>query len=163
MDKIRVILILFHILITVFLIYQRHPADSPAHKSSETENQISSVIVYINDSFRITFYHVSCIIAIWYSRRHAAGMIRATGVLLIGEFLEILSITIKHLLETDHISHTELVFDILYFWLFLGAIGLTYRLAKAISKFHKDLLQIELLHTTTGDLSVGGGGEFSLV
>lgn len=143
-------------------MYHLHPKVSDIAKSSENEKQISFMIVYLNDLFRIAFYHSSCIIAIWYSRRYAAGMIRATGVLLIGEFLEIFSITIRHLVETHEIPHGEFIFDIIYVCLFIGAMFLTYRLAKRISKFNKDLMQVELL-TTMSDLSIDGRGEFALV
>ncbi len=145
-------------------MYHLHPKASKVAKASESEQRISFMIVYVSDLFRIGFYHSSCILAIWYSRRYAAGMIRATGVLLIGEFLEIFSITIRHLVETHEISRTELIFDVLYVWLFIGAMFLTYRLAKIISKLNKDLMQVELLTTTTmSDLAIDGRGEFALV
>jgi hypothetical protein len=163
MDNIRFILIILHVLITIFFIYNLHPHLSLMANESKNEKQISSTIKYINDSFRISFYHSWCIIAIWYSRRYAAGMIRATGVLLIGEFLEILTIVIQHMVEANKILPTELVFDIIYVWLFFAAIILTYRLAKKISNYQKDLMQLELLATTTSDLAMSGGGEFALV
>lgn len=160
MDKIRLALIVLHVLITIFHLYSKM---SHTTESSETERQISSVIVYMNDLFRVSFYHSSCIIAIWFSRRYAAGVIRATGVLLIGEFCDVLAMTIKHLLDTRKLSHVELIFMI-YTCLFLGAIVLTHRLAKTISKLHKDLMQLELLTTTSAnDMAMDGRGDFALV
>jgi hypothetical protein len=164
MGNIRLILIILHILITIFLIYNLHPDLSLVANASKIEKQISSIIAYTNNLFRISFYHSSCIIAIWYSRRYAAGMIRATGVLLIGEFLQIISLAIQHIVETHHIPIGEIIFDVIYVWLFLGAIILTFQLANKISKHHKDLMKLELITTNTNDMSVDGcGGEFSLV
>jgi len=164
MGNIRLILIILHILITIFLIYNLHPDLSLVANASKIEKQISSIIAYTNNLFRISFYHSSCIIAIWYSRRYAAGMIRATGVLLIGEFLQIISLAIQHIVETHHIPIGEIIFDVIYVWLFLGAIILTFQLANKISKYHKDLMKLELITTNTNDMSVDGcGGEFSLV
>jgi hypothetical protein len=164
MDKIRLILIISHVLIPIFLMYHLHPKVLGVGKPSETERRVSLMIVYLNDLFRIALYHSSCIIAIWYSGRYAAAMIRATGVLLIGEFFEMFSTSILHLVEIHKITHGELVFDGLYVCLFFGAIILTYRLAKKISKFNKDSMHAELLTTTTmSDLEIDGQGEFSLV
>jgi hypothetical protein len=163
MDNIRFVLIILHVLITIFFIYNLDPHSSVIANESKSEKKISSTIKYIINSFRTSFYHSWCIIAIWYSRRYAAGMIRATGVLLIGEFLEILTMIIQHMVEANKIHPTELVFDIIYVWLFLAAIILTYRLAKKISNYQKDLMQLELLTTTTSDLAMSGGGEFALV
>jgi hypothetical protein len=164
MDKIRLILIILHVLITIFLFYNLHPHISNTANASETEKKISSIIGYINDIFRIGFYHSSCIIAIWYSRRYAAGMIRATGVLLIGEFLQILSLTIQHMVESHHILLGEIIFDVIYVWLFIISIILTFRLAKIISYYHKDLTRLELIATTSNEMLIDReGGEFSLV
>lgn len=164
MDKIRLALIVLHVLITIFLFFHFHPKVSHMAKSSETERQISSVIVYMNDLFRVCFYHSSCIIAIWFSRRYAAGVIRATGVLLIGEFCDVFAMTMKHLFDTHEISHAELVFDVIYIWLFLGAIVLTHRLARTISKLHKDRMQLELLTTASAiDVAMDERGDFALV
>jgi len=164
MDKIRFTLIIIHILITIFLIYNFYPHKSLMENASHNEKQISLIIGYINDSLRITLYHSSCIIAIWYSRRYAAGMIRATGVLLIGEFLQILSFTIQHMVERHHIYVGEIIFDVIYVWLFIISIILTFRLAKKISNYHKDLMRLELISTTSNQMLMDeGGGEFSLV
>ena len=164
MDRLRLALIVLHVLITIFLCYHSHPKAFHLAKSTHTERQISSVIVYLNDLFRIALYHSSCIIAIWYSRRYAAGVIRATGVLLIGEFLDVFAMTIKHLIDTHHILPIELAFDVIYVWLFLGGIVLTHRLAKNITKFHHDLMQLELLTTTTANnIAMDGRGDFAVV
>ncbi len=164
MDNIRLILIALHVLITIFLMYHLHPKLPESAKPQENEKRLSNMIVYLTDLFRIAFYHSSCILAIWYSRRYAAGMIRATGVLLIGEFLEVFAMTIQHLVEKHEMHRTELIFDLIYVWLFIGALYLTYRLAKTISKLNKDLMQVELLTTTTmNDIPIDGRGDFSLV
>lgn len=167
MDNTRLILIILHVLITIFLIYNLHHHLPAVGKSKESAKQISSIIAYINDLFRISFYHSSCILAIYYSRRYAAGMIRATGVLLIGEFLQILTLVIQHMAETHHIPIGDLLVHIIYVWLFFFAIILTYQLAKKISKRHKDLMQVELLTTTTSDMFMDEGGdrrgEFAIV
>jgi len=163
MDNIRLALIIFHVLITIFLFYNLHPHSSRVANAPKTENQISSIIAFINNVFRISLYHSSCIIAIWYSRRYAAGMIRATGILLIGEFLEILTAVIQHMVESHLIPASELVFDVIYVWLFVGAIILTYQLAKKISNYHKDLMHLELLTIAASDISMDNRGEFSLI
>lgn len=168
MDNNRIILIVLHVLITIFLIYNLHHHLPVVGKTTDKEKQVASMIAYINDLFRISFYHSSCILAIWYSRRYAAGLIRATGVLLIGEFLQVITLVIQHMAETHHIPIGELIFHVIYVWLFFIAIILTYKLAKKISNYHKDLMQLELLTTTSSDMFNDDdgrerGGEFSLV
>lgn len=164
MDKLRLALIVLHVLITIFLCYHLHPKVVHTKKSTHTAQRTPSVLVYLNDLFRVAFYHSSCIIGIWFSRRYAAGVVRATGVLLIGEFFDVFVMTIKHLVVDHDIHRVELIFDVIYVWLFFAAIFLTYRLAKNITKFHQDLMRSELLTTTTArNLSMDERGDFALV
>ena len=163
MANIRIILIVLHVLITCFLIYDLHPHLTKLAKPSDHEQQISSIIGYINNLFRIALYHSSCIIAIWYSRRYAAGLIGATGVLLIGELLETITIAVRHTVERHDMHAFELVLAVIYVWICISAIIITFRLAKQISNHQKDLMQVELLTTTTDEEVMNGGGHLSLV
>ena len=157
----RPILIVFHVFITIFLIYNLHPK---AYLVSQNEKQLSSVFIYINDIVRIGIYHTSCIIALWYSHRYASGMIYATGVLLFGEFFQVFAYSIEHLIEHHAFTVAEIVFDVIAIWLFLPALYLTYRFGKEISIYQRDLLKHEMLRTqTNSNLIVDGQGEFSLV
>jgi hypothetical protein len=163
MINIRIILISLHVLITVFLAYNHHDRLTHVPKGKTPEQQISSLIGYVNHLFCIVLYHFSCIIAIWYSRRYASGLIRATGILLIGEFLQVITITVQDVVESHRIPAVEIVLDVIYIWLFVVAMIITFRLAKKIAKHQKDLMQVELLTTTVSESAMDDGGNFSLV
>lgn len=164
MDNLRFGLIISHVFITIFLVYNLHPHLTFAENETKLEKQISSIIEFLSNLFRISLYHSSCIIAIWYSRRYSSGMIRATGVLLIGEFIQVFTLAMQHMIETHAIPMIELILDVIYVWLCLITIILTFRLARKISKYNKDLMHLELI-TTTSEVSIDGrgDGEFSCV
>ncbi|CAF0803067.1 unnamed protein product [Rotaria sp. Silwood1] len=163
MKNIRCILISLHVLLTIFLIYNLHPHLSLVENSFKHDKQVSSIIHYITGLFYISLYHSSCIIAIWYSDCHSAGIIRATGILLIGEFLQMISTAIQHIVETCHTIAGELFFNIITLLIFVTAIIITFMLAKKISQHEQDLMQAELLTTTFSEISMNNGGDFSLV
>lgn len=147
MENIRLTLIFLHVVMTIFLIYTVHP-QLPIDRSLVTPTKhVLAVLNYISDLFRISIYHSSCIIALWYSRRRRASLIYATGILLLGELLQIITVVIQHLVEEDHNSPGELAFDIINIFLFLASIIITFKLAE-ISKSQIDAMQLQLLPTT---------------
>ncbi|CAF1116740.1 unnamed protein product [Rotaria sordida] len=148
MKNIRLILVTLHVLITIFLIYNPHFHLSFVVNSLNYEKQISFIIHYIINLFCISFYHSSCIIAIWYSHRYSTRIIGATGILLIGEFLQLIAKIIQHKIEIQHILVGELFINILTLLLFLTAIIITFMLAKKISQHEKDFMRVELLTNT---------------
>ncbi|CAF2313456.1 unnamed protein product [Rotaria sp. Silwood2] len=163
MENIRLILISLHVFITISLIYNLHVHSSLVKNSLTHDKQVSSIIHYITGLFHISLFHSLCIIAIWYSRRYSARIIRATGILLIGESLQLIATAIQHSVETHHIAAGELFFYIISLLLFLTAIIITFLLAKKVSEHEKDLMKTALLTTTISEISIDDGGGFSLV
>ncbi|CAF1187131.1 unnamed protein product [Adineta steineri] len=162
MAKIRLTLILLHVFITIFLIYSLHPHLSRTSNESNTEKQISSIIGYLNHLFCTTFYHSLCILALWLRHRYDAGLIRATGVLLIGELLQTFTVIVQHALDTKPIPRPELFLDVICVWIFLAAILLTFHLAKKVSKYEQHTLKFESIQTRANEESTDGRGDFSL-
>jgi hypothetical protein len=75
-------------------------------------------------------------------------VIRATGILLIGEFLHFFAVVIREAVEIDHASTKDLVLSIINVSVHIAAIIITFRLATKISKHKKDSMRFELLTTT---------------
>ncbi|CAF1289334.1 unnamed protein product [Rotaria magnacalcarata] len=163
MENIRLILILLHALITIFLICNLYFYLSCVGNSSKYIKQSSLIITCISDIFRISLYHSSCVIAILSSRRYGAGMICGTGILLIGELLQITTMAIQQIIEKHDIGIGQLLFYFINLCVILAAMILTFRLAKKIFKHQKDLMQVELLATSVSEASMSGEGEFSIV
>lgn len=163
MENLRLILIIFHVLIAVVVVYRLHPYHTLIDRSPKLSKHTSEVLGLINELVRTALYHTASIIAIIYSRRYGAGMIRATGILIIGELLQFITILVQHIVEQVHVAVVEVIFDIVVVWLFFVAIFSTFLLANKVAQRQKDLMQVELLATTTSEGSMDGRGDFSLV
>ncbi|CAF1447158.1 unnamed protein product [Adineta steineri] len=144
MEALRLILIFFHTLIMIFAAINLHPHLSLASNGKDRHKQMIAVIHYITNLCVILLYHVSSIIAVWYSRRFGVGMVQASGVLLIGEMLQVMTTVIQQALDTHRLENEELVLSVLYHLILLLAAVLTFRLAEKISSHQKDPMQIEL-------------------
>jgi hypothetical protein len=147
METIRLILICLHVLITLILLNGLRPYLSYIASGYKHRGDISLVFGFVSHLLRIFLYHASCIIAIWYDRCYGAGVIRATGILLIGEFLHFFAVVIREAVEIDHASTKDLVLSINVL-VHIAAIIITFRLAMKISKHKKDSMRFELLTTT---------------
>lgn len=163
MENLRLVLIIFHILIAVVVVYRLHPYHTLIDRSTKSSKHTSEVLGLINELLRTALYHTASIIAIAYSRRYGAGMIRATGLLIIGELLQFITVLVQNVVEHLHVAIIEVIFDIFVVWIFFVAIFLTFLLAKKVAQRQKDLMQVELLATTTSESSMDGRGDFSLV
>lgn len=163
MEKIRLILIILHTLIGVIVVYRLHPYQTLTDHSSTHKKHVSSVIGLFNELLCTTLYHSASILAIAYSRRYGAGMIRATGLLIIGELFQFLTAVTQHVVEEHHVVAVEVIFDVIIVWTFFGAIALTFLLAREVAQRQKDLMQVELLATATDESAMDGRGNFSLV
>jgi hypothetical protein len=148
METIRIILICLHVLITFILLNTLRPYLSYIASGYKYRKDISLVFGFVSHLLRILLYHVSCIIVIWYDRWYGAGVLRATGILLIGEFLHFCAVVIREAVQIDHTSIKDLVFAIINVLVHIAAIIITFRLAMKISKHKKDSMRFELLTTT---------------
>ena len=151
-----------HVVIAVFIHYELHPHLSLTDAKSDREQQVSAVIGYSTDLLRVSLYHCVSIMGIWFSRRYGAGLVRATGILLIGEMLKMVTVAIQHALEVHRISAEEILVKIGAVWIFLVATVLTFNLASKLSKLQDDIMRSELIATTVGDEPMEDGRHFSL-
>lgn len=164
MANLRLILVALHIFITLLLIYHLHPHPSSLPKTCVAADGDSATVAYVSHSFSIALYHSSCIFVVWYSRRYGARIIRASGVLLIGELLQMLAVAVQHGMRTHTVSKEELFLDIVHGWTFFATIVITFRLAKQISKQENDQMQLELLAAAVArDDFMDCGGDLALV
>lgn len=163
MEPTRLVLIAFHVLITVFLIHNLHPYLTFSSKLLSHEQHISEIVEFLNRLFAIGLFHSACIVVLWHSHHHGPDMIRATGILLCGELLQIITLVIQNALKTRTISSWRRVYDLIAVWTWLVPLVITFRFAHRIAKRHRDLLRVELLTTSTGDPLMDGHGSFSLV
>ncbi|CAF1539058.1 unnamed protein product, partial [Adineta steineri] len=74
-------------------------------------------------------------------------LIRATGILLIEELLQILIVIFQHAVETNRFPYGEFFLDIICVWIFLAAILITFPLAKKISKYKARIIKLESFQT----------------
>ena len=163
MEPTRLVLIAFHVLITVFLVYNLHPYLAFSSTSLSHEQHISAIVEFLNRLFAIGLFHSASIVVLWNSHHHGPGMLRATGILLCGELLQIFTLVVQNALKTKTISSWQRLYDLITVWTWLIPLVITFRFAHSIAKRHKDLLRVELLTTSTGDPLMDGHGSFSLV
>ena len=162
MDRISILLIVMHVVIAVFIHYQFHPHLSLTDSKFNREQQISAAVGYSNDLLRVSLYHCVSIMGIWYSRRYGAGLVRASGFLLIGELLKSVTAVIQHAVEAHHLSAVEILVEIGAVCLFLVATMLTFTFAGKLAQRENDIMRSELITTSVGDESMNSGGHFSL-
>ena len=163
MEPTRLVLIAFHVLITVFLIYNLHPYLAFSSTSVTHEEHISAIVEFLNRLSAIGLFHSASIVVLWHSHHHGPDMIRATGILLCGELLQIFTLVIQNALNTQSITSEQRVYDLISVWTWLIPLVITFRFAHRIGKRHEDLLRVELLTTSTGDPLLDGHGSLSLV
>ena len=162
MERTRLVLIAFHVLITVFLIHNLHPYLLFTAKPATHETRISTLLEFVNRLFAIALYHSASIIVLWHSRRYGAGMIRATGILLCGELLQLFTLVVQNALKTQTISPWRRFYDVITVWTWFVPIVITFRLAHQVTKRRKDLLQVELLVMPNSDGLMDGQGNYPL-
>lgn len=148
----RVTLLFIHVLIIIFLFVHTHPHRhlTTITEASHHQNKFAVNIFYIFTLIRILLYHSASIIAVWFSRQYGAGVVRASGVLLIGELVELTTGVLHQMTGSNPLQSGELYFLIALDFLFLIALLMTFRLAEKLSKHQRNFMQIELLAENSG-------------
>jgi hypothetical protein len=154
METMRLILIFLHTFLTIFAAINLHPHLSFVGNESNYEKKISKIVGYVSDLFRISLYHTACILAVWFSRRYGAGLVRASGILLIGELFQVITTVLQHALKPVYMGNGELAFIVIHNGMLVISLIMTFRLAEILSKHQNSLLQIELLAKTVNDLGM---------
>ena len=150
METMRLILIFIHVLIIIFLLVHIHPSPNETTKATNRRQKFSAIVFHIIGSLRIILYHSASIIAVWFSRQYGASVVRASGILLIAELLQLTTDVIHRMLEVEHLPSDELYFLPVLDLLLIIALVMTFRLADKLSKFQRNLMQIELLAENCG-------------
>lgn len=145
METLCLILVFLHILITVFAAINLHPHLSRIGNGGDHQKQILAIIRFLIGLLCISLYHGASIFAVWFIRRYGAGVIRATGILLIGELLHVITLVIQHAVDIHHIWDSDFVLNAIHGLTLLIAIIITFRLEVKFSKHRHDLMRRELL------------------
>ncbi|CAF1103321.1 unnamed protein product [Rotaria sp. Silwood1] len=162
MKNIRLILIFLHILIIICATINLHPHLTRVANASDHKKQMSAILGYVINLIYISLYHTASILVVWFSR-YDAGIVRASGILLIGELLQIIELSIQYTLEKKHIGGGERFFIVIFGLLLLTTILITFRLAKNISKHRNNLLHLKLLDDSVSGISMNNENEPTLV
>ena len=144
----RLTLIFLHVLISIFLLIHVNPGLTKIFAAPNRRSEAALALEFTLALFRILLYHAACIIAVWYSRQYGAGVVRGSGVLLIGELLHALASVIQQMFETHHLPAGELYFIAIFHSLLISAVLMTFRLVEKLSKHEQRSMQIELLART---------------
>jgi hypothetical protein len=163
METIRYILIILHVNITICMVYNYYhhlvlTVDPVDHKKHTHD-----IIAYIDELVRVSLYHTACIIVVWYRRRYRAGIIRATGVLLIGELIQVITLGIQHALQTHDINKVDVCVNVIGLSLLLTSVVLTFRLATNVLQRQQDSMQTELIDTSGSETVIGVHSKLSYV
>ncbi len=150
----RLTLIFLHVLIIIFLMINLHPDLTTISKASNRRLKLAAIIEFIFTIFRIILYHSVSILAVWFSRQYGAGLVRGSGILLIGEFLHSMASVIQQMLQTHHLPAGELYFIGIFHLLLLIAVLMTFRLVEKLFKYEQCLMQFELLANTAPKLPI---------
>lgn len=146
----RLILLVLHVVIIVFLFVHIHPKLTEIIQAPDHRTRFFAVVYYIFTLLRIMLYHSASILAIWFSRQYGAAVVRASGVLLIGELLELTTNVLQQMFEINELKSDELYFLAAFDTLLIITLLMTFRLADKLSKSQRNLMQIELLAETSG-------------
>ncbi|CAF2464162.1 unnamed protein product [Rotaria sp. Silwood2] len=162
MKNIRFILVFLHTIIIVCATINLHPHLTRVTNASDHKKQISAILGYVINLICITIYHTASIIAVWFSR-YDADIIRASGILLIGELLQVIALIIHYTLNKEQIGGGEGFFIIIFGLLLLTTILITFRLAEKTSKHQNNLMQLKLLADSVCGISMDNENEPTLI
>ncbi|CAF1176260.1 unnamed protein product [Adineta ricciae] len=157
METIRLTLIFLHTVIIIFATVELYSHLN--HIPDDKNKHISGIVHFVTDFLYIILYHVSSMIVIWYTNRSGSGMVRATGILLIGELIQVISMIIQLVLDPNFTMSNELLSFITYDMVLVAAVILTFRMSDQISKRRIDFMQIELLPDMISSRSVDSSNE----
>jgi hypothetical protein len=128
-----------------------HPDLSEA---SNRRLKLRAIIEFIFTLFRIILYHSVSILAVWFSRQYGSGLVRGSGILLIGEFLHEMASVIQQMFYTHHLPAGELYFIGIFYLLLLLSVLITFRLVEKLSKYEQCSKHLELLANTAPKLPI---------
>lgn len=146
----RVSLVFLHIGMIIFLSVHTYPHLNKITNASNDHSRFAAIIVYIFTLIRIFLYHSASIIAVWFSRQYGAGVVRASGILLIGELVELTTGVLHQMTDSQALENGEVYFLIILDLLMLITLFMTFRLAEKLSKHQRNFMQIELLAENSG-------------
>jgi len=163
MENTRLTLVFLHTLIIIFAAVNLYHHFPSINKAANHQQRFSAIFCYIMDLFRISFYHTISILAVWFSRHYGAGIIRATGILLIGELLATNTLIIQLTMTTPHVDRGEIYFITIFDFLVLIAVLITFRFAEKLSKYEKNWMQVESLANTVHDIPIDDSVEGTII
>ncbi len=142
METMRLTLIFLHVFIIIFLMINFHPDLTAISEASNHSKKLAAIIDFSFTLFRIILYHAASILAVWFSRQYGAGVVRASGILLIGEFLHMIASVLRQMFETKHLPDGELYFIAIFHLLLLTAVLITFRFVEKISARQQSSTQV---------------------
>lgn len=144
MKNIRSILTVLHVIMMILGVINLHIHLSLFSYILDHREHISAIIDYIIDLICIQMYHGASLVVLWSSRNNV-GLVRASGISLISELLQILASIIRYSLSTTRIGAGELFLIITYGFLLLITIFITFQLARHVSKNGANSMHLNLL------------------
>ncbi|CAF1016743.1 unnamed protein product [Rotaria sordida] len=162
MKNMRLMLTFLHTIIIICATINLHPHLTDVAYASDHKKRFSATFGYVINLIYILLYHTVSILAVWFSR-YDAGIVRASGILLLGELLQVTGWIIQYTLKREHIGGGELFFTIIFGLLLLTTILITFRLAENISKHQNNSMQLKLLSDSVSDISMDNENEPSWV
>jgi hypothetical protein len=141
----RLILVVLHLLLTIFAFNNLHPHLAQLNASVNYKESISAILGYGNDLIRLGLYHATCIVIVWFNRTTGIDLVRASGLFLIGELTQTITSAMRKIFSIDRIESNEITFLVVHHVLLLVAMLMTYRLADAISRHEKSNMCVELV------------------
>lgn len=144
MKTVRFTLIFLHAAIIFYSVNELNPQSALHGKRGNYKQQVASILCFVLDLICIVLYHAASSLVILLTDRNA-GIVRATGVLVIGElFKEICSIS-RYATNVEHIGGGELLYYILASILFLATIVSTFILSENMQKEQNNLVPLRSL------------------
>ncbi|UJR23181.1 hypothetical protein I4U23_026200 [Adineta vaga] len=159
METIRVTLIFLHTIIIIFATVQLYSHLNHIPDENNRNKHISGIVRFISEFLCIVLYHTSSMIIIWRNSRSGSGIVRASGILLIGELIQVMSSIIQLILDPNFTMNNELLSIIVYDFVLVAAVILTFRMGDQLSKRRVDFTQIELLSDTNNSRAMNNSVE----
>ena len=156
MDSRRIQLTILHIVLAIFATVSFHPHLSGPENVTDHRKHLSNILGFVNDVACLCLYHAAAFVAVWYSRagRFSASMVRAGGVLLIGEIMQLMATVLQSVLTSKHIASDHLGFYLLHHVVLLVATALTFRLAEKLAVHENDFTNAHFVVRSGNDMAL---------
>lgn len=158
METMRITLVILQALVILFLVVEQHHGLSRVRNPLEHERPISANIGFICDVLRVCLYHSACIVVVWFSQHWRAPLVRASGLLLVVELVQIITSLIRYAIEIKHVDNNEVGMLVVHFFLLLTTLLLTCRFAEKITTRRTSAVEMQLVvragHDQTYDESI---------